>query len=184
MLSDLLNRNYKQIKVCARKISGNKADDVINETYLTLSNKKPPVNDFEFVKWFTKTMDNNYKLRNSDFNKRYRSKELVCEEVPEQIENIDLDIFAEEINEETKELIEVASYMRRDRALLYLDVLDFKNTLPLHEKYLFEVYFEHGLSTREISEMESKLSGYDFGYQRVNQMVNEIKKKIKLKWNL
>lgn len=186
MLANLFSENHKEIYKVAKRITNRRdyklAGDLVNETYLHLNIKQVPVppNGDEFIKWFCKTMKNLYIWPNSNFNKSFK-----IQAIDNEIDIIDssafnqINISVEETNEATKELISVSSSMPKDRMLKYIHLLEFKNSLPLHERYLFEIYYEKGLSCRDISKMESQISGQEINYQSINIMVNSIKKKLK-----
>lgn len=184
MISNLLSDNYNEIEVVAKRITGNHrstAHEIINQTFIELSKKECPDNKHEFVKWFSRSMAMSYKCKNSAYNYS-KTKETLLDYSPEIIDTDSLneiEIGIESINQATKELIEVSSSMRKDRVITYINILELKKSLPPHEKYLFELYFENGLSTRDIAKQESEISGYNIGYQRINNMINVIKAKIK-----
>lgn len=186
---ELFNRNYKDILLRAKRITQRDnrrlAPDLINETYIVLHDKqtKHPTVDFEFIKWYAKCMKNYYVWQNSTFNKHNRVKDSVELNESHLIDTTDLDLEIAFTTEETKELISISSGMKQDRLLTYLQVIEFKETLPLHERYIFELYFENGLSARAMAEQLTKETGYVYNWQRLNVMVNSIKTKIKqVKW--
>lgn len=191
MLANLYRENHKELHKIAQRITRRKninlANELINETYIELVRKEKiaPKNQLEFIKWFSKAMKNIYIWRDSGFNKAIRIQAAENFEL-ELIDNEalkDIDFSVEKTNEATKELMQISSGMAKDRALRYIQVLEFKSRLPLHERYLFEIYFERGLSCRKISELEKQISGENIDYQVINIMVNSIKNKIKnIKW--
>lgn len=102
---------------------------------------------------------------------------LVDEEALREIE-----ISVERANDFTKELIEISSNLGKTKTLKYIELVEFKRSLPTHESILFELYFEKELSTRKIADLYS-MEGNVMNYQSVNIMVNQIKSKIKTyKW--
>lgn len=189
------------------------APDLLSETYLNLSEKGTvvPSNNEEFVKFFCTCMKNYFTWPNSSFNKLYQPKEFLTldndfylmdnaksnqqkyldsfysnkhsELVIDEDALKNIEINAEQTNDFTKELFEISSSMGREKTLKYIEVIEFKRSLPPHENILFDLYFEKELSTRGISSMYSdqvnKLSRIS-----VNRMINKIKTKIKNhKWN-
>lgn len=71
--------------------------------------------------------------------------------------------------------------MKKDRVLKYISVLEFKNSLPLHERYIFDLYYNNRMSSRKIAEALSK-EDYPIHFKSINSMVNSIKAKIKTQW--
>ena len=186
-LGELFSHNYQYLALVAKRITRRKniklANDLINQTYLDIHDKEYPKNGDEFIKWFSKCMKNRYVWKNSNFNKN--TQLIAGNELPEQSDptaQADIELSTEETNDTTKELIEVSSGMKKERVLKYIEVIEFKKSLPLHEQYLFDLYFNNDLSTRKISKQLSEETGYDMHFKRINSMVNEIKAKIKLKW--
>lgn len=56
----------------------------------------------------------------------------------------------------------------------------FKKSLPLHEIYLYELYFEAGLSSVKIAELLNE-DGYNISYRYIENFLLSIKKKLKAK---
>lgn len=130
-------------------------------------------------------MKNRYVWPNSNFNKatRINSIDYGDFDVPDQDALNNIQLAVEETNEATKELIEVSSGMKKDRVLKYVQVVEFKNALPPHEKELFELHFNNQLSSRKISEKLLQETGLKMNYQNINKMVNGLKQKInQQKW--
>lgn len=124
--------------------------ELINSTYLVIHEKQPtiPCDNFEFIKLFTKYMKNTAVYRDSEFNKLSPSANAV---------QIDENRICDEV----------------------IVNMDLKTDCLLeHEKILFELYFEQGLTLRKISEMCSG-DGYRITKQSINSMVNTIKQKLK-----
>lgn len=167
----------------------------------------PSEND-DFVKWFSKTMKNYFVWPNSEFNKTYKQEAISIDQQFRVDNNIlgddriskqtssnrydesiidedalrDIEIQVEQANDFTKELIEISSSLGKQKTLKYIELVEFKRSLELHERELFIMYFEHGLSTRKIAQMYSMTENI-MNYQSVNIMVNQIKSKIKsYKW--
>lgn len=201
-LNLLITNNYESLSKVAKLIACNKSGDLISETYSNIAEKEIPypLNNLEFIKFFSRCMKNRYVWGNSSFNKLHRPKEslsldnenrlyayendrntfldLIIDN--EAVKNIELSV--EETNEVTKEFIDISSSLGKSKTLKYLEVLDFKNDLLEYEKILFELYFEKDMSTRQIAVMYSD-SIHKMNYQSVNTMVNIIKQKIKnTKW--
>lgn len=185
------------------------APDLISETYLNLSEKQTeyPGTDEEFVKWFSKCMKNYFVWPNSSFNVLYNSKETLTLDQGEKHYNSNaqlhldtgyvnsyielitdedalnnIEIQVEGTNDFTKELIDISSCLGKIKTLKYIELVEFKRTLPPYESILFELYFEKELSTRDIARIYSD-EIHKMNYQSVNKMVNSIKNKIKTyKW--
>ncbi len=188
-LVELFNHTYPKIQVTANRITQRRnvsqASDLINSTFIQV-NAVPiyPVEPDQFVKWFTKCMKNVYVWPNSQFNTTnalIKSADHKDQADPSALLQIELSV--ENTTEATKEFIEVSSSMTKERASQYLKVLEFKKSLPLHEQVLFELYYEKELSTRKISEYLNQEPGYSMTKDRINDMVNSIKRKLKeVKW--
>ena len=186
MLNDLLTNNHKYIKHCARNICRVKnelmADDLISETYLKLTNwESIPSVDEEFVKVFVTQMKWEFKGNRSKFNKLYNGKEL---EIIEgyQIEDgeslNDVYLNCEQTNQATKELIDVVSHLNKSMAENYVNLVVFKESLPGWDKEIFHQYFELGMSSRDIANGLVEFAGYETNYQRINELINNVKEKI------
>ncbi len=183
-----------------RKRNVKLAPELISETYIFAHSKEYPADNKQFIKWFGTAMNNIYYWPNSSFNKIYKldfyekqrksiyeakhnetqhtpipsREDLDC--IPDQT---DVHISLEETNQTTKELIECSTGMRKERVIKYIRCLELKNSLPLHERYIFDLYFEHNLSARTIEDM---LDG-DVQYRTINDAIKSIKLKIKnTKW--
>ncbi len=188
MLNELLSKNHKYIKHCARNICRVKnelmADDLISETYLKITNwNSIPNNDEEFVKVFVTQMKWEFKGKRSKFNKLYTSKELEVIEGHQIADNESLnDIYlnCEETNQTTKELIDVCSHLNKSMAENYINLVIFKESLPGWDKEIFHQYFELGMSSRDIARGLTELAGYESNYQNINKLINEVKRKIEL----
>ena len=120
---------------------------------------------------------------NYDFKKDNFSGAV--DENPEGIEGIadndalrNIEISVEQANDFTRELIEISSNLGRDKTLRYIELVDFKRTLPAHELILFELYFEKEMSTRQIAK-EYSMECNEINYQSINRLVNVIKSKLK-----
>ena len=188
MLNDLLTKNHKYIKHCARNICRVKnelmADDLISETFLKLTNwESIPSVDEEFVKVFVTQMKWEFKGNRSKFNKLYNGKEL---EIIEgyQIEDgeslNDVYLNCEQTNQATKELIDVVSHLNKSMAENYVNLVVFKESLPGWDKEIFHQYFELGMSSRDIANGLVEFAGYETNYQRINELINNVKEKIEV----
>lgn len=222
-LSQLFTNNYEYLNVVAKRITRKrgieKAPELINETYLNLAEKQTPVpvDNEEFVKFFSKCMKNYFTWPNSSFNKsmkldvnegdrkkvyenlyyknnryaevRYqnRSEDNFRGELdtnPKGMDGIvdedamnDIEIQVEGTNDFTKELLEISSTLGKTKTLKYIELVEFKRSLPDYESILFELYFEKDMSTRDIAKKYTDESHY-INYQTINNMVKEIKTKI------
>jgi len=182
MYQRMVEINYKDIKLCAQRITQRNprrdSEELINETYIWLSDKWTPEDKEEFLKYFVKTMKLLYIGERSPYGKAVRMKETYLEYDPgnsdwKKIE----EIYFDEINEQTKETLNNLSHLTQDKAIKYADVMMFKNRLSPHEKELFELHFVEGVSARQIAKDISKDLGYKTSYQNFVRMINEIKKK-------
>lgn len=202
-LQTLVSNNYEYLNTVAKRIVRSRnysmADDLLSETYKNMAEKQTPFpcNDQEFVKWFSKCMKNYFSWPNSSFNKIFFSKEYLTldkeaecnyednnlkysNDIADHDALSEIELSVEETNEITREIIEISSSLGKTKTLQYLEVIEFKRTLFDHEKILFELYYENGLSTRDIAALSST-EQYKINYQSINTMVNQIKEKIKEK---
>ena len=182
MLNKLVIDNYKELKEAANNITRrrdrNQSNELINETYLTLFNKVVPETNAIFVKWFTKSMKYIYIDKYSSFRKATDQKESSLTYDTGNSDWKDIELGAEQINEKTKGIITGLSHLTNDKALKYVELLEFKESLPPHERELFELHFEKGLSGRKISKLMEKETGFKMSYVRYNEMIKVIKNKI------
>jgi len=207
-MSELFAINQKEIYHAAalitRKRNINLAPELVSETYLTLQKKQPPTDQVGYLHWFNKSMKQLFEFRDSSFNKIYKldveAKEdkhrcyirsrygeqhtqhtptPTCETtIPDEEALNDINILVESTNDETKELIEISSGMRKERVLKYIEILEFKNSLPLPERFMFELHYEKDLSGRQIEQMLK-----DVQYRTISSLIKSIKSKIKVyKW--
>lgn len=204
---DYLNTVAKRI---TRSRDQRMAPDLLNSTYLVMHEKGCPEfkTDEDFIKWFCKCMKNYFQWPNSDFNRYYKEDAVsidcqfrvnnevlgddriseqkasnrIDEAIVDQGALRDIELYVEQANDFTKELIEISSSLGKNKTLKYIELVEFKQGLPPHESILFELYFEKELSTRKIADLYS-IEGNVMNYQSVNLMVNAIKSKIKTyKW--
>ena len=179
IMGELFTNNYNELYIVAKRITQRKdyrmAPALINETYIQLQHKIPPKCPNEFVKWFSKSMKQQYFWKETSYNKNERITSIDTGiDIPDT-ENFNLSI--EDTNQQTKELIEINSGMKTERMLKYIQVLEFKENLLLHEKYLFELHFTNGLSGREIAR------NLNMSKNSIILMINKIKTKLKqYKW--
>lgn len=203
-LAQLFTDNYEYLNTVAKRITRSRdhrmAPDLLNSTYLTVHEKHEkgmyvPYEGEEFVKWFSKCMKNYFTWPNSAFNDYYSPRYSLslddshgkqdnsdyCSvpiELVDPCAHLELELFAENTNDNTRELMAILNFdLEREDALKYLNVLDFVQSLEKYEKELFSLYFEKKLSTRKIAEMYSMESN-TINYQSINIMVNKIKSKI------
>lgn len=205
-LDEAVNKNFGYLTIVAKRITQSKnvrmASDLVSETYLALSEKVIPEDNDEFIKWFSKSMKNQFRWSKSEFNKIYQPKEFTTLDkhshhnqnqqkhldggyinsfndlIVDEDAQRNIYLQCEQTNDFTKELFEISSSLGRAKTLKYIELIEFKRSLPPHESVLFDLYFQKELSTRNISSMYSdeynKLSRIS-----VNKMVNKIKDKIK-----
>ena len=182
MLSKLVEDNYKDILLAATRITRrtnvkqNKA--LINETYLALHGKKIPTDNIGFLMYFNRTMKIIHIDQRSTYNKheKVNSVEHIYEQINEEWKEIE--IQTEQTNESTKELIKELSYLSEEKAVQYLEVMDFKKGLPPNEREIFDLHYEKGLSSREIAKLMEEETGWKMSYVRYNEMINKVKKKL------
>lgn len=159
------------------------ADDLISETYLRVIKWDLPQTDEEIVKVFVSQMKVEFIGQCSKFNKLYNSKEVEIHENM-QIEDNDahneIYLNCEQTNEATKELIEIFSHLNNEMAKNYVNLHLFKESLPGWDKEIFHQYFELGMSSRDIAKGLKDYAGYDTNYQRINELVNQVKAKIEV----
>lgn len=171
---EILTQEYPKIlysaKLITRKRNVHQAPDLINTTFIALSHKNPPSNNHEFVKWFVASMKLLYIKPQSKFNALAYSKAMEL-----KIELCDHDEVDQSIED-----YEAPEHLTPYQAGKYISLLKFKKRLPLHEQYLFDLYFLGGMSCNEISR-ELNDDGYDIPSFRVSNMVKSIKDKLD-KW--
>lgn len=183
MLNELLENNYKEILKAAvnitRRRDRHQAKALINETFLKVFEKDNyPTNNTEFIGHYVKTMYFLYKGERSSYNKAETSKHITLEFDPgnEDWKHIELD--AENINKETKDTMLAASNLTTDKAIRYVKILEIKDSLPPHEKEIFSLHYEQGLSSRQIALHMEKETGWKMSYVRFNEMINKVKAKL------
>lgn len=188
MLSKLLENNYKEILVIAKRITQRnprkEAKELISEVYLFIHEKDMNFkNDKEFIFYFAKVMKFMYIGIRSNYNKNTKLSNCHLEYDPGNDDWKQIEIDAEGINQETKDMMSELSHLSIRDVTKYAELMDFKRTLPPHEKQLFEWYFEGGYSTRFISNILEKETGWGMSYVRFNEMINVLKSKITDQWN-
>lgn len=158
VLDSQVSANYLYLTVVAKKITGrtDNAGDLVSETYLNLHSKgtKVPDENDEFIKFFVKCMKNR-------FLDEQRAKKEVCE----------LSITLTPSEEVPKWV-----FLR--------EIEVFKNGLSELEQILFEICFEKGIKSRELSRMLQEIHGYDVSYKTLDRnLLDPLRQKIKLhKW--
>lgn len=194
MLTKLFENNHKQLKNVARRMCGNKWGDLVSETYLRVATFKTlPDKDEEFIKVFVENMKYQMLGRRSGFNKLNNFKDLYYidykhDKLKEgddlEIEFVDdwseEDVYlkCDKVNEATKDLIKELTHLTKEKVERYVNLQEFKAQLPGWDKEIFELHFEHGMSSRDIAS-HLKMLGYETNYQRMNGLINEVKYKIK-----
>jgi RNA polymerase sigma factor (sigma-70 family) len=182
MISQLLNNNYKEILKAAKNITRRRnyqqAPALINETYLFLHDKETPKINNEFVKYFTKTMHYLYIGERSTYNKAEKLSKVYLEYDPGNDDWKDIEVNIE-INKETLDTLLNLSHLKNTDAIKYANVMQLKETLPPHEREIFELHFDKGLSGRQIAKIMELETGWKMSYVRYNEMI----KKVKLKLN-
>ena len=158
-IDELIKNNYKHLLQVAKRIAKSEAEDLLSSTYLLIFDKKNfelPSNNDEAVHYFIMCLNNNFKLYNSNFNKQKRGSEIIQGE----------DFFSNLTDAEDSEINERS-------------ISEFKDTLPEHERILFELHYEDEISLLSISE-EFKKIGIDRDILR--RYHKPLKEKIKTKW--
>lgn len=158
----LVNENHKELTLVAYRITGNKtkANDLISETYLNLHNKQVPLIKNEFVKFFSKSMGNLNRWSRSSFNKFNNGKEILKE-------------------------VEVATEEEVCKYCLFNEIELFKDTLPPHEKKLFELYYEMQISTRKIASELTTEFKIKVSSSSIDRLLLPVKIKVKeKKWKV
>lgn len=182
-LAEMFNATYPELLIRARRITQRQsityAPELINSTYLDIHQDYTyPSDKQEFIMWFSRAMKLRYIGARSNFNKGISgSGNCELQDCPDE-DSTSFEIHVEDTNQATKELIEASSSMKKERLLKYIQVLEFKRTLPLDEQMIFDIHYQHGLSSRAISKRLSEETGFDFHYQRVNKMINSVKLKL------
>lgn len=156
-LNELIDKNYNYILKACKDIAKGEAEDLLNDTYIVIHNKKgfelPSDNDGA-VKYFIKCLHNQYKLYNSSFNIQKRGAETVQLDDREIAQEIESEFNQEAINE-------------------------FKSILEDHERLFYELHYEERVSLMEIAREFRKI-GMDRNI--INKINEPITKKIKQKW--
>lgn len=183
MLSELVKHNYNEILLRAIRITRRRnrrqAEALINEAYLTLSGKdEVPDDNQRFIEHFAKTMKFLYIGGRSSYNKAEKPSPNYLEYDPGNDDWKDIELMTEGINDQTKDAILNLSHLTYDKALKYSDLMQFKNILPPHEKEIFDLHFEKGLSCRDIVKLMEIETGWKMGKTRINEMIQEVKRKI------
>lgn len=160
----MIEQNYNYLCIVGTRITGN-ADlgkDLLTETYLVLTDKKVdfPTDDMGFIKFFSKCMSNFFRWPNSSFNQNFKIPDRLTIKEQEETET-------EEPNDDT----------------LIDEVTDFKGNLPPHQKVLFELYFEKGMSARRIAELLEIQTGFSIHEKSMQKLIKPIKTNLKqTKW--
>lgn len=133
----------------------------------------------ERLKFSQTWMRNNVEWTNSEFNKTIRTNNLPeVYEMPDVAEEAYLDIGCETDREDIKEfLIDLNKRYSELEVSRIIELRAIYIELPLHEKVLWDLYFNQMLSMRTIGE---KL---DLPLSAVYQMIKELKIKVREKCN-
>lgn len=180
-LGEIFTHTYPEINAVAKRITSRRnikqAPELINVTFFELHRHPYPSNPDEFIKWFSKSMKQQYVWTKSAFNNvnKITSNEAEIEDIEDN--SMDLELLSEETNQATKEFIHVSSSMKKERVIKYIQVLEFKKSLPLHEQEIFELYYVNDIPIRKLLELLNE-TGDCISYESVRQMVNSIKTKI------
>lgn len=160
------------------------ADDLISETFLRLSKwKKYPSTPEEMIKVFVSQMKREFTGKRNGMDKLYSSKDSEIYE-GRQIKDYesmnDIYLNCEQTNEATRDVIDLFSHLGREDILNYIRLSDFRESLPGWDKEIFDCYFEKGMSSRDIAKGLVDFAGYETNYQRINELINKVKDKIKV----
>lgn len=134
----------------------------------------------ERIKFSQTWMKNNVSWKNSEFNKTIRTNNLPEEwEFKEEAEEAHLDVYCESDREDIREFMLdlVKRYSETDVNRILL-VRKIYLQLPLHERVLYDLYFNQMLSMRAIGEK------IDLPLSAVYQMILELKNKLQELCNL
>lgn len=182
MLAKLVEDNYKQILDNAINITRRKnyqqAKALINEAYLTLSEKDLTTKKEFFVEYYTATMYNLYIGERSSYNKNERVSTIPIEYEQVNDDWKQIEILLDEANEATIEAICNLSHLGKEKAIKYVELMQFKDRLAPHLKEIFSLHFEQGLSSRKIAEVMESETGYKMEFKSYNRMINEVKQKL------
>jgi len=202
-LNTLISNNSKYLIKVARNITGKKdaklGPELFTSTYLEIYEKgiEYPKQDQDFIKWFSKYMKYRF-MPNGTYTREVMTKECLTLDIESKVQGSDwnsftelitdpdamqnIELCAEEINDRTKELIEISSSLGTAKTFKYIQCLEFRETLPDYEKYLFDLYFDKKLSTKKIAVMYSDENN-TVARSSVDKMINSIRAKIKIyKW--
>ena len=183
MLSELLENNYKVILKAARNITQRRgqhqAPALINETYLKVFEKNDyPTDDKNFIGHYVKTMHYLYLGKRSSYNKAEHKEHIPLVYDPGNEDWKLIEIEAEGTNKETKDTMLAVSNLTTDKAIRYVGVMEIKESLPPHEKEIFDLHFEKGMSSRQIAKHMEVETGWKMSYARFNEMINKVKSKL------
>jgi len=182
VIGKFLENNYKEVLICAKRIvrrMNYNAEELISETYLEVHEKNPYLTtDRDFVKWFTWSMKLSAMSKRSNFNKSQRlcGVELQFDPGNEDWQNIYTEIDASGKSEGTKELMIELSHLTKDKAIQYVEVMEYKDSLAPWDRELFELNIEKGLSGRKIVKIKEMESGTKMSYKTYNNRIKQIKK--------
>lgn len=169
-MGEVFVKAYPKIKHSAYLITrrvGRNPKELINQTFIELNEKEYPVNPDEFVKWFTKAMHLR-SMPKSKFHEQttYRTFDTNL------IQECDTDIVKLEYEPDF-----IPEHLPSELVGKYISLVSFKKCLPLHERYIFELYYEGGNSGHEIARL-LKADGYNMNRHNVNKNINSIKRKL------
>lgn len=181
MLNELFEYNYVRIRQAAKNIvrkSGQEADQLINETFLNIAEKKDYPKDKDiFFYYYLKFMRYMNIGERSQYSKCLDSKHLEIKIDPSDDSWESIEMGAEQINEETKDLLLNLTHLNKDKAVRYAKVMEVKETLAPHEAEIYDLHFDKGLSSRKIAELLETESGWKTSYVRINEFINQVKGK-------
>lgn len=170
-MGELLTKTYTDINRSARLITQkSKANhlDLINTTFIALQKKGTfPQAPDEFLRWFSRSMKIMHSFPQSQFNRQYRTHELnLCFE-PIDTGHQDL--------EPSNELPDTPTHLSDKQANQYRQLQNFKNSLPLHSQYIFDLYYIGELSGDQICRKLNDEEGFDISRDHIYKLLKEVR---------
>jgi len=198
-LDTMMNKHYAYLLTVGSNIvqrdrrHKNEHYDLVAETYEILYErfsagkeyiKEAVQEDDDFIRLCCRTMKNLKKWKNDVHNKSLMStgQFLVIDHEPISFqEQLDIELGAEPTNQETKDYIKDinSSSVPTNRVIDYIKIVSISESLPTHERHLYNEALVNGKSSRTIAREVSTKMGESISYNTVNRMINKLKLKIK-----
>ena len=159
-LDELVKNNYTYILQCAKKIAQRDAEDLLNNTYISIFDKKDfqlPSDNEGAIKYFVKCLHMNYRFQKSSFNSEKRTKEILIDSY------------------DNKELIE------KNNEVDEVEITEFKDSLSEHELIVYELHYEDDVSLRSIAEEFKRVGLGEKTLRKINKNITD---KINSKWKI